>query len=303
MGVQVKRSLPRKIVARMCNKGVFDGLSDQLYLPIVFWAKVGYRLNLRNPKTYNEKLNWMKLYYRKPELTQMVDKYEAKKYVAERIGEEYIIPTYGVWDSFDEIDFDVLPDQFVLKCTHDSGSLVICRDKQSLDRDAAKKKLETSLQRDYYLFAREWPYKNVKHRILAEAYMMDEKTGELRDYKFYAFNGIVKIVGVFSSRQNNAESTRADYFDDSYSPLPIHHAYKHSTVLPEKPSQFEKMKELAGKLSEGFPHMRVDLYEVNGRVYFGELTPYNAGGLLGFEPEEWEKRMGQWIELPSEKII
>ena len=275
------------------------------FLPDVPFLKLKYRvamkkkLNLKNPITYNEKLQWLKLHDRKPIYTDMVDKYEAKRYVAERIGEEYIIKTLGVWDHFDEIDFDKLPDRFVLKCTHDSGGLVIVKDKNTLDKAAAKEKIEKCLKRNFYYAGREWPYKKVKPRVLAEEYMEDSKTAELRDYKFFAFNGKVKALFIASERQKENEETKFDFFDAEYNHLPVRNGHPNAEIPPEKPKNFEKMKELAGKLSEGIPHLRVDFYEVDGKIYFGELTFSHWSGMVPFEPEEWDKTFGDWIELPK----
>ena len=180
-------------------------IPDALYLKLRYWKVFHKPLNLKNPQTFNEKLQWLKLYDRKPEYTCMVDKYKAKQYVAERIGQEYIIPTLGVWDSFDEIDFDALPDQFVLKCTHDSGGLVICQDKKTLDKEAARRRITASLQRNYFWANREWPYKNVKPRIIAEVYMQDTVTAELRDYKFFCFNGTAKLLFIATDRQTEGK--------------------------------------------------------------------------------------------------
>jgi len=230
-----------------------------------------------------------------------VDKFDVKKYVADRIGEEYIIPTYGVWDSFDEIDFDKLPDQFVLKCTHDSGGLVIVRDKSALDKTKARRKIEKCLKRNFYYLGREWPYKDVKPRIIAEAYMEDETTAELRDYKFFTFNGVPKVLFVASERQKEGEETKFDFFDMDYNHLPVCNGHPNASVPPKKPETFEKMRELAEKLSEGIPHLRVDFYEVNGKIYFGELTFYHWSGMVPFEPEEWDYTFGSWLELPIAK--
>lgn len=260
---------------------------------------MGKKLDLENPKTFNEKIQWLKLYDRKPLYTKMVDKYEAKKYVAELIGEEYIIPTLGVWDRFEDIDFDALPNQFVLKCTHDSGGLVICRDKTQFDKDAAKSKIKKCMKRNYYLHAREWPYKNVRPRIIAEKYMEDAETQELRDYKFFCFNGIPKIMFVSSERQSRKEEVKIDFFDMDYNHLPIRKGHPNAPVLPKKPEAFETMKVLAEKLSSGVPLLRVDFYEVNGKCYFGELTFSSGGGMGPFDPEEWDYRFGEWITLPK----
>lgn len=284
-------------VMALSNRELLNGLSDKVYLKLLFRAKMGKRLNLKNPQTFNEKLQWLKLYDRKPEYTRMVDKNEAKKYVAERIGEEYTIPTLGVWDRFEDIDFDSLPDQFVLKCTHDSGGLVICRNKSMLDIEAAKNKIQKCLKRNYYYQNREWPYKNVKPRIIAEAYMEDEATAELRDYKFFCFDGQVKALFIATERASKTEETKFDFFDEDFNHLSFTNGHPNATAIPEKPVNFEKMKELAGKLSEGVPHLRVDFYEVNGRIYFGELTFSHWSGMMPFEPEEWDEKFGRWIEL------
>lgn len=270
-------------------------IPDEPYLKLMYRLRMGKRLDLKKPKSYNEKLQWLKLHDRKPEYTRMVDKYEAKKYVASIIGEEYIIPTLGVWDRFEDIDFDALPDQFVLKCTHDSGGLVICRDKSKLDLEAARKKINTSLKTNFYWVGREWPYKNVKPRIIAEAYLQDE-TGEkncLTDYKVFCFNGVPRVMYVSKDKD---EEPHTDFFDMDFHRLPIRMRDPNSEILPEKPQQFEKMKELAARLSNGLPHLRVDFYEVKGQLYLGELTFYHSSGFREVKPEEWNRKLGDWIQ-------
>lgn len=274
-------------------------IPDKPYLCLEYFRTFRKFPNLKTPKTYSEKLQWLKLYDRRTEYTQMVDKYEAKKFVAERIGEEHIIPTYGVWDSFDEIDFDALPQQFVLKCTHDCGGMVICRDKNELDRDAARKKINACLKRNYYWHLREWPYKNVKPRIIAEAYMEDSMTQELRDYKFFCFDGVARALFIATDRQACGEETKFDFFDKNYEHLDLRNGHSNAEVMPKKPMCFEQMQVMAEKLSAGYPHIRVDFYEVDGKVYFGELTLYHWSGLVPFEPEEWDGIFGSWITLPS----
>lgn len=280
-------------------RGYLRWLPDKTYLKWNYWANLRKRLNLKNPKTFNEKLQWLKLYDRKPIYTTMVDKYAAKDYVAERIGEEYIIPTLGVWDSFDDIDFDSLPDQFVLKCTHDSGTFIICRDKTTFDQESAKERLARALKRDYYSQSREWPYKNVKPRIIAEKYMEDTVTGELRDYKFFCFNGIPKILFVATERQSVDSETKFDFFDMDFNHLDVRNGHPNAKTPPSKPACFEEMKRLAKILSADIPHLRVDFYEINGRVYFGELTFYHWSGLVPFDPPHWDVTFGEWIELPA----
>ena len=278
--------------------GFFNRLSDEELLKRAYKAYFGRELDLENPKTFNEKLQWLKLHDRKPEYTIMVDKCEAKKYVAERIGEEYIIPTLGVWDRFDDIDFDALPDQFVLKTTHDSGGVVICRDKASLNKKKARKKLETSLKRNFYLRGREWPYKNVKPRIIAEQFIQSTKDGELPDYKFFCFSGEPKALFIATERNVPGTETKFDFFDMEFNHLDVRNGHPNAAVAPGKPVCFDEMCDLASKLSAGIPHLRVDFYEVEGKVYFGELTFSHWSGLVPFEPEQWDYTFGEWITLP-----
>ncbi len=273
-------------------------MPDKMYLKCRYFVLMRKKLNLKNPVTYNEKLQWLKLYDRNPLYTDMVDKYEAKNIVARKFGEEHVIKTLGVWNKFDEIDFDALPKSFVLKCTHDSGGLVIVTDKSKLDKEEARRKIEKSLKVNFYWSTREWPYKNVPPRIIAEEYMEDFKTGELRDYKFFCFNGVAKALFVASERQNESTETKFDFFDMNYNHLPLINGHPNAEVPPEKPACFDQMKQFAELLSQNIPHLRVDFYEVNGKVYFGEMTFYHWSGMVPFEPEEWDKTFGDWIELP-----
>lgn len=275
-------------------------LSDKQYTKLQYRVVTGHKLNLKNPKNYNEKLQWLKLYDRKPVYTTIVDKFAVKGYVRDIIGEQYIIKTIGVWDRFDDIEFDKLPDQFVLKTTHGGGNtgVVICRDKKTIDVKRAKSILEKSLKRDAYKVSREWPYKNVPRRIIAEEYMEDSKTGELRDYKFFCFDGEPKALFVASERQKKEEPC-FDFFDTEYNHLDLRCSHPLAEVAPEKPESFDKMLELSRKLSAGFPHVRVDLYEINGKPYFGELTLYHWEGLMPFYPESWNDTFGNWLKLPG----
>ena len=280
---------------------MYKNMPDEEYLRRLFHACLGYDLNLADPQTFDEKLQWLKLYDRRPEYTQMVDKYLAKQYVADRIGNDYIVPLIGVWEKFEDIDFEKLPNQFVLKCTHDCGGLVICKDKSKLDIKSAQKKINRSLKSDYYLSGREWPYKNVKRRIIAEEYLEDSGTGELRDYKFFAFDGKVRALFIAQDRQKLGEETKFDFFDADFNHLPIKNGHPNADLVPQKPENFELMRVLAEKLSCGIPQVRVDFYEANGKVYFGELTLSHWSGLVPFEPFEWDKKFGSWIVLPKAK--
>lgn len=274
-------------------------IPDKLWLTWIFKKKMGYPIDWSNPQTYSQKLQWIKVYDRKPLYSKLVDKFEVKKYVAACIGEEYIIPTLGVWNSFDDIDFSALPDQFVLKCTHDSGGIVICRNKAAFDIEKAREKFRIAMKRNPYYVTREWPYKDVKPRIIAEVYMEDEKTHELRDYKFFSFNGETKAMFVATERASMQEETKFDFFDMDYNHLDLLNGHPNAAIYPDKPLCFDEMHRLADKLSKGIPQVRVDFYEVNGRVYFGELTFFHWSGLKPFEPAEWDWRFGDWITLPE----
>lgn len=229
----------------------------------------------------------------------MVDKYAVKEYVANIIGEEYIIPTIGVWDKPEDIDWDSLPDKFVLKTTHGGGNtgVLVCKDKNQLDKSDAIKKLNKSMKQDLYKFQREWPYKNVPKKIIAEVYMEDVKTKELRDYKFFAFDGIVKAL--FIATERGRGNVKFDFFDANFNHLDLIQQHPMSGVEIPKPSCFDQMKDIASKLSVGLPHVRVDLYEVNGKVYFGEFTFSHHGGVVPFHPKEWDFKFGSWLKLPE----
>ena len=270
-------------------------MPDRLYIQLNYFAHFHRFANLVKPSTFNEKLNWLKLHDHNPLYTQMADKYAVKALVESAVGSEYLIPTIGVWNSFDEIDFDSLPQSFVLKCTHDSEGIVIIRDKNNMDKKAIKKKITTALKQNYYYIGREWPYKNIKPRIIAEPFFIDDETGELRDYKFLCFNGLPKLLFVASDR--GKDQVKFDFFDMRFKHLSIRQKYPNSLITIKKPDRFDEMITVCKKLAEGIPHVRVDLYEMNGKVYFGELTLYHFGGFVPFQPEEWDKRLGEYIIL------
>ncbi len=276
-------------------------IPDKLYIKLMYRMRTGKRLNLKNPKTFNEKLQWLKLHNRKPIFSKMVDKCDAKSYVAERLGEEYIIPTLGVWDKFEDIDFESLPEQFVLKCTNDSGGYIICKDKSELDIDAARKLFAPSMKTNFFWHGREWPYKAVSPRIIAEKYMIDDSVNELRDYKFFCFDGVARCMKVDFDR---FIEHRANYYDPRTGEL----LGIGETVCPPDfdrdivlPPNMETMLGFAEKLSEGLPFLRVDFYDANGKVYFGELTFYPASGFGPFIDDKWDELLGSWIKLPIDK--
>lgn len=299
MNKRVKKILknPANLFLTLGIRGFFNWMSDEEYIRIAYWCRMHKKLNLENPQTFNEKLQWLKLHDRKSEYTLMVDKYEAKRYVAERVGDGHVIPTIGVWDKFEDIDFKAMPNQFVLKCTHDSGSIVICRDKSSFNIEKAKGIINRGLKHNSYWAGREWPYRDVQPRIIAEKFMEDESGNELKDYKFFCFNGVVKCLKIDFNRFTKH---RANYYDTSMELLPFGEAgyppdYHH---IINKTDQLAAMIAMAEKLSSGKPFLRVDLYNVNNTVYFGELTFYPAGGMGAFTSEEWDYKLGSWLELP-----
>lgn len=291
---------PWQIGTSMARKGLLDCLSDKAYLSIMYRANFGKKLNWKNPVTFNEKLQWLKLYDRKSVYRTMVDKFESKQYVAERAGWEYVVPVVGgPWDSFDEIDFDTLPERFVLKTTHDCGGVWICKDKASLDHAAARRFIETHLKNNYYLHCREWPYKDVKPRVFAEQYLENSGDRDLREYKFFCFDGVPRLMFVASQRQDQNQETKFDFFDMEFHHLPIINGHPNSDCEIECPAHFAQMKQIAAELSQGIPHLRVDLYEASGQIYVGELTFSHWGGFVPFEPEAWDEQLGAWLTLPE----
>ena len=271
-------------------------LDDEKFLKMYYYVLMKKRLNLKNPQTFNEKIQWLKLYDRKDIYTKMVDKYEAKKYAASIIGEQYIIPTLAIYNKWEEIDFDKLPNQFVIKCTHDSGGLCIVREQKKFNIEQAKKKINKCLKNNYFYNGREWPYKNVKPRIIIEKYMVDESGYELKDYKFFCFNGKVKLMFIATDRNSNNE-TCFDFYDENFNHLPFTNGHPNSKKQIKKPHNFEKMKELAEKLSKDIPQVRIDFYNINGKIYFGEITFFHWSGFVPFEPEEWDYKLGDLIDL------
>ena len=293
--IKLKKN-PKLIVLFFMGKGILNWMNDKHYLKIKYRLMMGKKLNLINPKTYTEKLQWLKLYDRKKIYTTMVDKFEAKKYVSSIIGEEYIIPTLGIYNKFEEIDFNKLPNQFVMKCTHDSGGLVICKDKKTLDIKKAGKKIKKCLKRNYYYGGREWPYKNVKPRIIIEKYMVDESGTELKDYKFFCFNGRVKFFKIDFDR---FYKHRANYYTINKKILPFGEK-QYPPQIDKKinmPNNLTKMIEIAEHLSQTIDFVRIDFYEIDSKIFFGEITFYPSSGFDKIEPEEWDKKIGDMLEI------
>ena len=278
-------------------------LSDKQYLSLMFRYRMGYKLDWDRPKTFSEKLQWLKMYDRNPLYTKLVDKYEVKGYVSQLIGDDHVAKTLGVWNSPEDVDFSSLPQRFVLKTTHGGGNsgVIICKDKAKLDIEKTCHALAQSMRQDLYRDSREWPYKNVMRRIIAEEFLEDIETGELRDYKFFCFDGKVKALFVATERQTRKEPF-FNFFDRNYQSLDVKQGHPRAEVPPSRPARFDDMVALAEELSKNMPHVRVDLYQVNGQIYFGEYTFYHFGGMVHFEPEMWDKCFGDWLTLPEKCV-
>lgn len=276
---------------------IVRSIPDAVYLKYMYKKVMGKKLDLKNPQTFNEKLQWLKLYDRNPEYTKMVDKYEVRQYIKDKIGEQYLIPLVGgPWDKWEDIDFSKLPDQFVLKCTHDSGSVAICRNKDEFDFDSIRKKFNRALKGNFFYGGREWPYKNVKPRIIAEKYMEEKSMDELIDYKLMCFNSKVKATFVCSDRFSKSD-LKVTFYDTEWNKLPFERHYPASSVKIEKPKTYAEMIAIAEKLSESIPFVRMDFYEIQNKIYFGECTFYPGSGMEEFNPENWDLEMGSWIKL------
>lgn len=277
-------------------------LPDSWYLKYRYKQVFGRSLDLKHPKAFSEKNQWLKLHDRKPIYSKLVDKYEVKPIIAKIIGDEYIINTLGVWDRYEDVDFEKLPNQFVLKCTHDSASITICLDKSKFDKDVhASKYNEIYLKRDYYHYEnKQWAYKGIKPRIIAEEYIQDDKYDSLSDYKLYCFNGVARGVYVTINRFTNLS---VSMYDMDWNLMPFEHIHPNQGEKIEKPKNLELMRKLAEKIAKFIdnPFVRVDFYEINGRVYFGEITFYPEGGMGYFDPIEWDYIFGNWMKLPIDK--
>ena len=284
------------IFCRIKGSGIYNKMSDEKYLKKIYKKTIGKELNLENPKSFNEKIQWLKIHDRNPKYTKLVDKYEVKKYIRETIGEEYIIPNIAVYERFKDINFDNLPERFVMKCTHDSGGIVICKDKSKFNYNKARIKINHCLKKNFYWSGREWPYKNIKPRIIIEPYMEDTKYHELIDYKIMCFDGKAKMLFTCTERFSK-DGLKVTFFDLNWNKLPFERKYKSSNKKIEKPKNFEKMIELSEKLSKNIKFVRVDWYEINGKLYFGELTFYPGSGCEKFTPDEWDYKIGELIKI------
>lgn len=279
-------------------------LPDSVYIKLRYRFQMRRRLNLKNPRTFQEKLHWLKLHDQNPAYTDMVDKVKVKDYVAKTVGNEYVVPLLGVWDRPEDINWGALPNQFVLKTNHAGGNsgVIICRDKSKLDKQTAISKLKGSMHSDIYRLYREWPYKNVEKKVFAEMFI-EAAPGvkDLPDYKFFCFDGEVKALFIAKDRQTPGVDLTFDFFDADYKHLPVRQGHPNAKELPQKPKSFDEMKRIAEALSKGIPHVRVDFYEANGKPYFGEMTFCHFAAMVPFEPEEWDYKFGEWLDLSKVK--
>jgi hypothetical protein len=299
------RGGPREVAclafAKLVSTGVLNCLPDKVFLNMWYVVKFGRRIDWKNPKTFNEKLQWLKVYNRRDEYSMMSDKYAVRAYVAEMIGEDKLVPLIGVWESAKDVDMESLPNQFVIKCTHDSASVYVCHDKNEANLELVREKLDQQMKKNLFWWGREWPYKNIKPRIIAEEYLHDQDNPfELSDYKFMCFNGECKCIFTGTDRFSD-EGLKITFFDTKWNKLPFerHYASSKKEILP--PENLDKMIRFAEKLAEGIPFVRVDFYEANGKIYFGELTFFPGNGMEEFSPEEWDRHLGDWIILPEAK--
>lgn len=287
----IKRRVCRKLCCLFCKI-----LPDKLYIQMLFYVKTGNKPDLKNPMSFNEKINWLKLYDRNPLYTQLADKLGVRSYVKNVIGEKYLIPLLGIWDKIEDIDFEALPNQFVLKCTHDSGSVIICKNKKNFNKEEAIEKLKLAMKNNYFYYNREWAYKNIIPRIIAEQYMVDESGKELKDYKVFMINGEPEFIEVdferFSNHKRNLYTLEWKLLDTK-----IEYPRDLDKNIA-KPLNLEEMLECARKLTKNIPSVRVDFYSVGEKIYFGELTFYQDGGFVPFDSEEFEKKLGEKIILP-----
>lgn len=274
-------------------------LPDKMYLQLFYFATTRKFINFKNPKGFCEKIQWLKVNDRRPEYSQLVDKLAVRDHISKILGEEYLFPLLGKWESFDDIDFDALPEQFVMKCNHDSGSTKVIKNKSSLTAEEINEMKEfysARLKQDFYYAGREYPYKGIKPYIIAEQLMIDETAPEksIEDYKFFCFNGEPKVMFIATDR---ATDCKFDFFDMNFNHLDLVNIHPNADKPISKPEKFDEMKELAAKLSQGMRHVRIDLYELNGKIYFGEYTFFHGGGFQLCHPEKWERQLGDWIDI------
>lgn len=282
----------RELRLRIVN--LLSFIPDEPYLKMVYRIKTGKRLNLNNPKTFSEKLNWLKVNDVHPEYTKLVDKLAVRDYVNKIMGRDMFFPLYGTWEHYSDIDFDKLPDQFVLKCTHDSGSVKVVNDKSQINHKELEDFFEGRIKLNPFVLGREYPYKNVKPMIMAEKFMIPDGESDINDYKFFCFDGKPELMFIATERSDDC---KFDFYDMDFNHLDIENIHPNSDKPIAKPECFEEMKELAVKLSQGFRFVRLDLYEIQGQIYFGEYTFFHGGGFWPFKPDKYEAEYGDLINL------
>ena len=293
---------PSIIISHIISRKFFRFLPDMVFLRIKYRLLMKRKLNLRNPKAFNEKIQWLKVYDRKPEYTSLVDKYAARKFVGGLIGEEYLVPLIGVYQKFEDIDFNILPGEFVLKPNHTSGDIFLCGDKSKLNHKKLKSLTEKWIKREFFWYGREWPYKNITPLIICEKFLRDDSIGEVRDYKFLCYDGEPKCSFVCSNRGKEGD-LKVDFFDVDWTRLPFERHYRRSEGDIPKPKNYETMLKFASKLSLNIPFLRVDFYECNDHLYFGELTFYPGSGFEEFSPESYDYLLGSWLQLPEKHTV
>lgn len=287
---------PRIIILKMIGQGMFEWMPEERIIKIMYKIKMNKDIDLEKPTTFNEKMQWLKLYDRKDEYTIMVDKYEARNYIADKVGKEYLVPLLGVWDNFDEISFDDLPNQFVLKTTHDSGGVIVCQNKSELNWEKARKKINKCLKTNYYYRGREYPYKNIKPRIIAEKYLASPE-GDLKDFKIMCFNGKPKIILTCSERFYDS-GLKLDFFDTEWNHLDVcRPKASNSSHKIERPTHLEEMLFISKEIAKDMSFVRVDFFEVNNKIYLGEITLYPSSGFEAFVPESFDNILGNILEL------
>lgn len=294
---------PQYFITSPAAKGWLNWVPDSLYLKVLYRVIMGRKLNLKNPKEYNEKLQWLKLNDRKPEYSTMVDKYEVRGYIEDLLGDKYLIPCLGIYDSVDDIDIDALPDRFVLKCTHDSGSVEICKDKSSFDIEGARHRLSQAMKRNYYATYREWPYKYVKPRIIAEGYLEGDG-GDLKDYKVMCFNGEAKIIEVHENRFVEGKVHTQTFYDREWNIVPLTQVETVTVDRPgERPRQLDEILRLSELIAKDMYHARIDWYIEGDKIYFGEITFFDGSGFESFSTPEMERMLGDMINLPKNRKV
>ena len=268
-----------------------------IYIRLMYYHITGIKLNLKNPQTFTEKLQWMKVHYRNPLYTDRADKLKVREYIAKTLGNEFLVPLLGVYKRADDIDFDKLPNQFVLKCNHDSGSILICKDKSNFDIEGAKAHLTKHINTNYYYPSREWQYKDISPKILCEKYMADEMNEEINNYRIFCFSGEPKIIQVVCDKF--ADKKLKFYFTDWHPIKNTISMMPESDLILNKPDKLDDMLQIARKLSQGLPHVRVDLYLTYNKIYFSEMTFFDLGGNRNFKQQEFNLKMGSWLQLPE----